>query len=525
VSADQVALGALSLGYAMTVAASQGLTTQVSLLYGHGANAFAVYPGITRGRQENHLWLPLAVVESEDTRARLGAARSERERLQRAVTAFAQYLGQDRGDRMVSDLLREPPQPAVLPVQAVPARETAPEPPPPAHEPPQRPVLPSPADPAQREATAAQEAVRRRAAAARATSPLRSRRPAQPDGTPVPGSAEPPQQQQEEAGELTEQQRRQLAGFERSREQRAVPSWSDQGARPYGRRSDAELVRLADDYDQRAKLSEQAAAAAALQAKEMDERLEAERTAGATRGHLAAADVAGVLDEADRHLAAARVHQEQADAARAELARTDTVLTALDAHKDLNRAQLRMAGTSRKEHTKLTAYHRAALAEQTTALFRADAAARDGADAVWRTVRTDPAAAPLQDRISGPPPRGVDETAHRLAVLRQALPEVARRIDRIDLEDVARLHGNATRSTQDTATNRTNAAAVRAEQQLRAAIASRHPELHDTESQARRAHLAEQRATREQQAREAAARQGRRYQPPGPNRGGPSMGR
>ena len=35
-SPDQVAGGALSLGYAMTVAASQGLTTQVSLLYGHG---------------------------------------------------------------------------------------------------------------------------------------------------------------------------------------------------------------------------------------------------------------------------------------------------------------------------------------------------------------------------------------------------------------------------------------------------------------------------------------------------------
>ncbi|MGW5236379.1 hypothetical protein ACWEQU_29835 [Streptomyces nodosus] len=47
-----ISSGALSLGYAMTIAASQGLTSEVSLLYGHGANAFAVYPGITRPRRE-----------------------------------------------------------------------------------------------------------------------------------------------------------------------------------------------------------------------------------------------------------------------------------------------------------------------------------------------------------------------------------------------------------------------------------------------------------------------------------------
>ncbi|MBV7669238.1 AAA family ATPase [Streptomyces halstedii] len=68
----QIAGGALSLGYAMTIAASQGMTCDTSLMYGHGANAFAAYPGLTRGKKENHLWLPLAVIESEETRARLG---------------------------------------------------------------------------------------------------------------------------------------------------------------------------------------------------------------------------------------------------------------------------------------------------------------------------------------------------------------------------------------------------------------------------------------------------------------------
>lgn len=112
---DQIAGGALSLGYAMTIAASQGLTCDTSLLYGHGANAFATYPGITRARRENHLWLPLAVIEDESTQARLGAARSEKERLERAVTAFARFLGQSRPDSMVSDLLREPRSPLACP--------------------------------------------------------------------------------------------------------------------------------------------------------------------------------------------------------------------------------------------------------------------------------------------------------------------------------------------------------------------------------------------------------------------------
>lgn len=77
----------------------------------------SVFSGL--GRAENHLWLPLQVVEDDETQARLGDARTETERLQRAVTAFAKFLGQDRGDYMVSDLLREPPAPAVhVPEQA-----------------------------------------------------------------------------------------------------------------------------------------------------------------------------------------------------------------------------------------------------------------------------------------------------------------------------------------------------------------------------------------------------------------------
>ncbi|MFJ8078735.1 ATP-dependent RecD-like DNA helicase [Streptomyces sp. NPDC096176] len=107
----QIAHGALSLGYAMTIAASQGLTTDTALLYGLGANAFALYPGITRARTENHLWLPTAVLEDEETRAHLGDPGSEAERLDRALHAYAKLLKQDQPDGMVSDQLRAAPEP------------------------------------------------------------------------------------------------------------------------------------------------------------------------------------------------------------------------------------------------------------------------------------------------------------------------------------------------------------------------------------------------------------------------------
>lgn len=108
---EQITSGALSLGYAMTIAASQGLTTDTALVYGHGANAYALYPGITRARTANHLWLPAAALEDLETRARLGEPRSEAEFLERALNAYTVLLRQDRADAMVSDQLRAAPEP------------------------------------------------------------------------------------------------------------------------------------------------------------------------------------------------------------------------------------------------------------------------------------------------------------------------------------------------------------------------------------------------------------------------------
>ncbi|MFC5724125.1 MobF family relaxase [Streptomyces gamaensis] len=110
----QISHGALSLGYAMTIAASQGLTADMSLVYGLGANSFSLYPAITRGRSENHLWLPAAALEDEQTRAELGEPRTHAELLDRAVHAYAALLKQDRPPGMASDQLRPAPAPAPL---------------------------------------------------------------------------------------------------------------------------------------------------------------------------------------------------------------------------------------------------------------------------------------------------------------------------------------------------------------------------------------------------------------------------
>ncbi|MFD9631945.1 MobF family relaxase [Streptomyces violascens] len=111
VTPGQITQGALSLGYAMTVSASQGLTVDVSLLYGLGANAFSAYPGITRARLENHLWLPVQALEDEQTRLHLGEPTSETEALERALNAYAALLRQDKPSAMVLDQLRPAPEP------------------------------------------------------------------------------------------------------------------------------------------------------------------------------------------------------------------------------------------------------------------------------------------------------------------------------------------------------------------------------------------------------------------------------
>jgi len=87
-----IADGGLSLGYAMTVAKAQGLTAQISITYGIGLDPHTLYAGMTRARAENHLILPLDMLESEAVQARHGPPRSPDEETQRAIAAYARWL-------------------------------------------------------------------------------------------------------------------------------------------------------------------------------------------------------------------------------------------------------------------------------------------------------------------------------------------------------------------------------------------------------------------------------------------------
>jgi conjugative relaxase-like TrwC/TraI family protein len=130
-SPQDIAEGRVSLGYAITIGSAQGLTSDVTIGYGLHADAYSLYPALSRARQESHLWLPLAELEDEADRARLGEPRSDEERLDRAVAAYGRALEHDAGDVMVVDELAQLPAP----------RSVAE--PPSAHEPLSRPAEPS----------------------------------------------------------------------------------------------------------------------------------------------------------------------------------------------------------------------------------------------------------------------------------------------------------------------------------------------------------------------------------------------
>ncbi|MCY0947297.1 MobF family relaxase [Streptomyces antarcticus] len=126
-SARDVAEERLTHGYALTIGSAQGLTSDVTIAYGLHADSHSLYPAMSRARQESHLHLPLADLEDDVTRIRLGEVRNDEERLDRAVAAYGRLLDRDRDDVMVTDELAAA-RPVVeveaeLPAQASLARE------------------------------------------------------------------------------------------------------------------------------------------------------------------------------------------------------------------------------------------------------------------------------------------------------------------------------------------------------------------------------------------------------------------
>ncbi|MFD8851862.1 MobF family relaxase [Streptomyces sp. NPDC059604] len=427
---DQVASGALSLGYAMTIAASQGMTCDTSLLYGHGANAHAAYPGLTRGKKANHLWLPLAVIESEDTRARLGDARTEKERLERAVDAFARFLGQSRPDSMVSDLLHEPPAPAVVPA---PARTRAVD-----------------------------------SRAARARSATRHHQPQRGEF-------------QEREYRLTEEQKQRLADMKEERELAGVRAWN---RRPYGDRSDQELTRLIATGPVEARREDKAAAAAEETERALLARLADDQARGQSRGRREAEPLYALLDRADEHLGAARVEQAQERAAAEEAATADEHLRHLALSEGKSRLALRLAGTSLKEHKQLTEQATQKRAAGWVAAADARVAASRASEAAWETLRTSPYADVLGARQAQAP--DVDTLAAALTEMRETrVPARIRQIDTGDQKKVSRAHGQALKARETAAMYRAVAADARTEKALRARIAEHHPLLHQSETRAR----------------------------------------
>ncbi|MFF2354919.1 MobF family relaxase [Kitasatospora sp. NPDC058115] len=102
-SRGDVAEGRLTHGYAMTIGSAQGLTSEVTIASGRGADAHSLYPALSRARQETHLVLPLEELEDDVTRITLGDPHSGAERLDRAVAAYGRLLERDGEDVMVVD--------------------------------------------------------------------------------------------------------------------------------------------------------------------------------------------------------------------------------------------------------------------------------------------------------------------------------------------------------------------------------------------------------------------------------------
>ncbi|MFH8797659.1 MobF family relaxase [Streptomyces sp. NPDC017941] len=492
--------GALSLGYAMTVAASQGLTSEVSLLYGHGANAFAVYPGITRGRAENHLWLPLGAIEDDETQARLGEARTETERLQRAVTAFAKFLGQARGDSMISDLLRQPPAPAVRVPEQAPARE---------HE----------------LAREESEAALRRSHEATAVSPGHARQAQQE----AQRAADEDQADTAAADEGDARGRsvreKRLAEVQRHREMASVQSWK---TRPYGKRSDTDLARLIGLAYERAGLAERGAAQTAEQARALEERLVLEKEAGQTRGQAFAAEAATLLDQAETKAKEAAQQLAQAANAHKEAEERDRYLRDyLEPKKDVGLLGRWRTGVTKKQVAADIADVSAERAAWRTAESQARSAASTARLEAWETIRASKVAAAFRNvDMQKAAPDDVATLTEHLATMREQLPDIEIRLDRRDAQTLTRLLGEVTQYTDAAARSRKTVATGQAEQALRKTIATTYPELHDVETKARRSHLAAQKRAAAEQAR-ARAQESASYhrQPPSPGRSGPSVGR
>ena len=113
--------GDLSHGYAITIAAAQGVTVDRCHVYGLGADAHGLYAGMSRARERTDLYLPAVELEKAEVRQRLGQPRTEQERCARVISAYADTLTQDPPGLVLAELEKSaPPLAEVVPARPEP---------------------------------------------------------------------------------------------------------------------------------------------------------------------------------------------------------------------------------------------------------------------------------------------------------------------------------------------------------------------------------------------------------------------
>ena len=108
---EAIARGDLSLGYAMTIAAAQGLTCERVHVYGVGADARSLYPAMTRSRKRADLYLAGEALADPALRGRLKDASGDKEVVRACISAYARTLAV-RQEGLVIDELDQAPAPA-----------------------------------------------------------------------------------------------------------------------------------------------------------------------------------------------------------------------------------------------------------------------------------------------------------------------------------------------------------------------------------------------------------------------------
>lgn len=464
VSARTIAAGGLSHGYALTIAAAQGLTAEHALVYGPGADAYSLYPAITRAREASHLWLPAQVVESETTRARLGEARAETELLHRAVTAYAASLDQDPDGMVGDELLTTPDEPV---------RQHA------------KPVA----------------AVDDRAAEQQRTA-----------GT-VPPPREPDQQAREQQRRLEREERHR----ERLRVQREaeVPSWR---SRPYGRVPTGHLEARAEKAGAEASRTRAEQQRLAAEADAMRAALGTALSRTARRY----ADRVQQLGDAEARLARADHADRQADALNREIrdlyesnARDMAISRRIDARADTRTAAATFQRGRLRADADLLRGQMNERVQQIDTLRARATGLRSAAEDNRRQVEA--AATTLEGS------RSYGRAAERLAAVRADLPAYAMRSAAAEQRRWERVAQQADRAGEEAATWDAQAAGVRAEAEIRSRLS---PARQTRESLERTTAAAQAAAERTAAARQAEIQRQHEYRPPSPTigRGGPGLG-